>query len=403
MSTESRLPFRQVVASLSAPCKEDWYLLKWLRARKFELNEAEKMLCEHIAWRKKHKVDTILEDYQIPELFRKYFPGGAVECCTDNRPVVISPVGQADFKGLLEAAPKADMVRHCIYLLETLEDMKRRLTLQHNKRIETMYVVVDMEAFSFWQLSSLDVVSALTEMIRLYEDNYPEVLQEAFVVNAPSLFPMLWNIIKPLLTQRTINKIHIFGKEGWRKLLAERFDPDRLPAHWGGRMTGPGGDARCTHLICPAGPVPDEYRRRTLATPDNQQRTTIGAGSSWTLPVSVARAGSVLRWTFSTASGDLAFAVRYRSPGSGDNVKARDLLTSQRLSSSRQQPHRGSLRCHEPGTYELVFDNTFSWITRKELSYSVQLLPPATADCSGPVENGDCGNVLSWTETTVSP
>lgn len=392
--------FRQAVAGLSTPCKEDWYLLKWLRARKFELNDAEKMLREHIAWRKKHEVDTILEDYEVPELFRKYFPGGFLECSPDKRPVIISPVGNTDFKGMLEAAPRADMVRYCVYLFETLEDIKRRLSLQHTRRIETMYVVVDMEGFSFWQLSSLEVVSAITEMIRVYEDNYPEVLQEVFIVNAPSLFPMLWNIIKPLLTQRTINKIHIFGKEGWRELLAERWDPDRLPAHWGGRMTGPDGDRRCKHLICPAGPVPDEYRRQGPATSDTQQRTTVGAGSSWTLPVSVARAGSVLRWNFSTASGELAFAVRYRAPGTGDNGVARELLASRRFSSSRHEPHHGSLRCNEPGTYELVFDNTFSWITRKEVSYSVQLLPPATPDCCL-AESDDSGKAAPWTETTV--
>ncbi|KAL1425943.1 hypothetical protein MTO96_018654 [Rhipicephalus appendiculatus] len=40
------------------------------------------------------------------------------------------------------------------------------------------------------------------------------------------------------------------------------------------------------------------------------------------------------------------------------------------------EPHSGSLRCQEPGTYELVFDNSYSWLTRKEVSYSVKLLPP---------------------------
>ncbi|XP_072144818.1 SEC14-like protein 2 isoform X2 [Dermacentor andersoni] len=242
--------FRATVADLSPPSTEDWYLLKWLRARKFNVDDAKKMLREHIAWRKKHQVDTILEDYNVPTLFLQYCPGGFVECGLGGHPVYITPVGSTDIKGLLEAAPRSDLLRHLIYILETQEELKRRISLQNGRhRVDKMYVVADMEGFSFWQLSSLEVVSAITESVRLYEANYPEILEEAFVINAPSLFPVLWNIVKPLLSQRTISKINIFGKDGWRDVLASRFDVERLPAHWGGRLRGPDGDGRCTNLV----------------------------------------------------------------------------------------------------------------------------------------------------------
>ncbi|XP_049528506.1 SEC14-like protein 2 isoform X4 [Dermacentor silvarum] len=242
--------FRAAVADLSLPWTEDWYLLKWLRARKFNVDDAKKMLHEHIDWRKQHQVDTILEDYEVPTLFLQYCPGGFVECGLGGQPVYITPLGSTDIKGLLEAAPRSDLIRHLIYILETQEELKRRISLQNGgRRIDTMYVVADMEGFSFWQLSSIEVVSAISEAVRLYEANYPEILEEAFVINAPSLFPVLWNIVKPLLSQRTISKVNIFGKEGWRDVLASRFDVERLPAHWGGRLRGPDGDGRCTNLV----------------------------------------------------------------------------------------------------------------------------------------------------------
>ncbi|KAL1425946.1 hypothetical protein MTO96_018657 [Rhipicephalus appendiculatus] len=106
--------FRISTADLSIPSREDW---------KFDTKEARKMLVEHIAWRKKNEVDSILEDYQPPQ-----------------------------------------------------EELKRNLTLQNGgRRIETMHVVADMEGFSFWQLSSLEVVSTLTDVVRMYEDNFPEI------------------------------------------------------------------------------------------------------------------------------------------------------------------------------------------------------------------------------------
>ncbi|XP_065300015.1 SEC14-like protein 2 isoform X1 [Dermacentor albipictus] len=371
--------FRISTADLSPPSREDWYLLKWLRARKFDTNDARKMLVEHIAWRKKYQVDTILEDYQAPTVLLKYFPGGLLDCSPDRKPVIIAPVGQADFKGMLEAASRTDLLRHCIYLLESQEEFKRQVTLQTGgPRIETMHALADMEGFSFWQLSSLEVVSALTEVVQMYEANYPEILEEAFIVNAPTLFPMLWNIIKPLLTPRTISKVHIFGKDGWQELLRSRMDVERLPAKWGGNLTGPDGDEGCRHLVCPGGPIPDEYRRKWSESAGAKSHT-IGAGSKWTLPVPVARAGSELRWDFCTLSGDVIFAVRFRpSGGATDADKPRDLVAPRKVPFMRHEPHSGSLCCQEPGTYELVFDNSYSWLTRKEVSYSVQLLPPPT-------------------------
>nr|XP_037280614.1 SEC14-like protein 2 [Rhipicephalus microplus] len=339
--------FRAAVADLSPPCREDWYLLKWLRARKFDLDDAMKMLREHIAWRKKYQVDTFLDDYKVPEA------------------------------GLLEAASRSDFIRHLIYILETQEELKRRISLQNGgRRVETMYVVIDMEGFSFWQLSSIEVVSTITEAVRIYEANYPEILEVAYVINAPSLFPMLWNIVKPLLSPRTISKVNIFGKDGWKDVLAARFDVESLPAHWGGRLRGPDGDARCRHLICPGGPVPEKYRRKWCGT-EGTRSCTVGAGCCWSLPVSVDHAGSELRWKFNTASGDVAFSVRFRPfRNTADGEKeTRDLVVAKRLPSSNSEPHRGRLCCNEPGTYELVFDNSFSWLTRKELSYSVELLP----------------------------
>ncbi|KAH7947144.1 hypothetical protein HPB52_007748 [Rhipicephalus sanguineus] len=262
-------------------------------------------LDQHIAWRKKNEVDSILEDYQPPKVLLEYFPGGFVDCSTDGRPVLIVPVGQADFK----------------------------------------------------------VVSALTDVVRMYEDNFPEILEQAYLVNG-----------------------------GWQELLTSRMNVQRLPVQWGGKLTGPDGDERCRNLathvsnkrglrtqICPGGTIPDKYRRKRSEAAGAESHT-VGAGSSWTLPVSVARAGSELRWDFCTSSGDLKFAVRFRpnDGGAGDVDESRDLVPRTMVPCSRREPHSGSVHCHEPGTYELVFDNSYSWLTRKEVSSSVKLLPPPT-------------------------
>ncbi|KAH8021465.1 hypothetical protein HPB51_015861 [Rhipicephalus microplus] len=130
----------------------------------------------------------------------------------------------------------------------------------------------------------------------------------------------------------------------------------------------------------PSEPVaagPSRYAASEVESWESWRRFVALNGATDKEPVSVDHAGSELRWKFNTASGDVAFSVRFRPfRNTADGEKeTRDLVVAKRLPSSNSEPHRGRLCCNEPGTYELVFDNSFSWLTRKELSYSVELLP----------------------------
>lgn len=52
----------------------DAHLLRFLRARDFNVEKAREMICHSIAWRKQHRVDNILNTYTPPEAM-KFFPG----------------------------------------------------------------------------------------------------------------------------------------------------------------------------------------------------------------------------------------------------------------------------------------------------------------------------------------
>jgi hypothetical protein len=54
------------------------------------------------ARRKKHGVDKILSEYQLPEVVRKYFPGGWHLHDNEERPLFILRLGQMDVKGIIK-------------------------------------------------------------------------------------------------------------------------------------------------------------------------------------------------------------------------------------------------------------------------------------------------------------
>jgi hypothetical protein len=52
--------------------------------------------------RKKHGVDKILSEYELPEVVKKYFPGGWHLNDVEERPLFILRLGQMDVKGIIK-------------------------------------------------------------------------------------------------------------------------------------------------------------------------------------------------------------------------------------------------------------------------------------------------------------
>nr|XP_037281733.1 SEC14-like protein 2 [Rhipicephalus microplus] len=372
--------FRDAVADVRRPEHTDANLLRWLRARDFDLDRAEQMYRQHLRWRQQNHVDTLLTDYEASKVIRDHFPGGILDCSKKGNPVWLVNIGSVDIKGFLQVQPPTEIHRHCMYLLELQEKIKKDSSRKLGKEIETQYVIMDYEGFSVRQLYSWQVLNLLTDLLKMYEANFPESLEKAFVINVPSFFPILWKIMRPLLTQRTVDKIGIYGKDGWKAAMAEFMDLSKLPAHWGGTLTGPDGDPRCPHLVCPGGEVPDEYRdelaSKKIYGRDGVPHFTVERRGRFEMPFTVEQPGSRIRWTFQTAKGDLGFGVRYQPPSTGGEGVEEQMLEVHRVPSCSLVPEHGSHVCTKRGTYVLQFDNSFSWMSSKDVAYEIEIVPP---------------------------
>ena len=72
-------------------------------------------------------MDNILEDFDPPEVLKKYYPGGLVGHDKEGCPVWIVPLGNLDIKGLFHAAKKTDFIRYTVRCLQqSEEDMKQQ-------------------------------------------------------------------------------------------------------------------------------------------------------------------------------------------------------------------------------------------------------------------------------------
>lgn len=79
---------------LSSPPYDEPYLLRFCRARKFELVKVLKMFEDFLNWRKEQDVDNI-DNFQFDELegVRKNYPHGYHMTCKQGRPIYIERLG----------------------------------------------------------------------------------------------------------------------------------------------------------------------------------------------------------------------------------------------------------------------------------------------------------------------
>lgn len=363
------MQLKRRLVDVSSDQHTDSFLLRWLRAREFDVNKAENMLREDMKWRADKNIGSFTKTYKSSEVVRRYFPGGLFHHDRGGRPVWILPFGDGDFKGMLQCVPQEQLVDEVVYTLERIEEEKQKQVEKLGQIEDSVTMVFDYDHLSLRQVYSLQVISYLRALIGLYENHYPETLNRALIINAPSFFPLFWRLISPFLTQRTVNKVLIYAREGWQSALFEYVDPNQLPAYWGGTLRGADGDPKCSDTIRPGGEVLSELyavHGPGLWSEPGAKRCSLARGAVLTVPVVVERAGAVLDWRFQSKSHDLCFGLTLQNGGQSSS----ELLPARRVKCN-QVPESGQLECQEPGTYIFKFDNSHSWFTKKEFCYVV--------------------------------
>jgi hypothetical protein len=96
----------------------DAHLLRFLRARDFEVSKARDMIINSLLWRKQHNVDKILHDFVPPPILNKYFPGCWHHTDTEGRPLFVLRLGQMDVKGILRSVGLETVIKFTLSICE---------------------------------------------------------------------------------------------------------------------------------------------------------------------------------------------------------------------------------------------------------------------------------------------
>lgn len=362
--------FREAVQDCKLPESDDVYLLRWLVARDFDLAKAEKMLRNSMEWRRKYKVDAVLQDYEIPEVLTKYFAAGYIGVDKLNSYTVVVRYGLMDLKGILLSAKKRD---YLTYVIEIVERSFQRVRNDPKKfkrspdAIAQSTVIFDMAGFSMRHITYKPALDTAIQLVQLYEGNYPELLRRVFIINAPKIFSVLFSMLKPFMHEKTRHKIQIFSHDAkqWKAALLEDIAADQLPVCYGGTMTDPDGNPNCITKVSMGGEVPKSYYLNGKSSTNDKKCLSISSGSKEHLEFQVKNAGTILKWDFHSEESDIAFAV-YRKQGN----EMIPVVPHDRVD-CHMSPEEGEIYCDYAGVYVAEFDNSFSYLRSKKIWYSI--------------------------------
>jgi len=307
--------------------------------------------------------------YEAPEVLRKYFPGGVFKNDLEGRPVFYDPLGQIDFVGLLHSVKAEDIVKYKRKQYEMIVKLSHQQETSLGKTFDNMStMVLDADGAGRKHLwgPGLD---AYKQCVHLYETEFPNLRERIIIINTPVIFPLIFSIIKPFLSEATKNKIKLLGSN-WKTEILEFIDKDSIPEFYGGSCKGSRGSSKCEEFICYGGEIPKSYYVSENVDKEEFERVVIKAGTTYTKDIEVKENNTKIKFQFITNNFDIKFSALFKA---SNEEKCRSIIPEKKFDSQLIM-EQGEVECKETGLYTFIFDNGYSWFRGKELYFSIQQL-----------------------------
>ncbi|KAK2971939.1 hypothetical protein RJ640_004959, partial [Escallonia rubra] len=223
------------------PARHDDYhtLLRFLKAREFNIEKTIQMWEEMLNWRREYGADTILEDFEFKEVEEvlQYYPQGYHGVDREGRPVYIERLGKAHPNRLMRITSIDRYIKYHVQEFErALHEKFPACSIAAKRQICSTTTILDVQGLGVKNFTptAANLLATLAKIDNCY---YPETLHRMFIVNAGAGFKkMLWPGAQKLLDPKTIAKIQVLDSKSLGK-LHEVIDPSQLPDFLGGSCT----------------------------------------------------------------------------------------------------------------------------------------------------------------------
>ena len=191
---------------------EERALLRFTRARK-DTEKSFAMLKKTLKWRRESAADTCLAE-PLPDAHARILaeiPGFFVGHGKGGHPVFLDHTAVVPWDKILESMGMRTFLHAQVQCLEwqsvvVYQEASRRA----GRPITQVINVWDMKGLTLSSFTA-KVREISAETSKIAQDNYPESLAAAYVINAPSIFSVIWAVVRQFLDPKTVAKVHILG------------------------------------------------------------------------------------------------------------------------------------------------------------------------------------------------
>ncbi len=211
-------------SGLDAPSKkQSVVLLKFLRARRFVVKDALKMLTDCLMWRKNFDVKSVMN-----ETFPQSLEEGGIVYGRDinNCPVTYNFYGKMKFAEILAAEDGKGLETFLRWRVRVQEIAIQQLDFEAG--IEHVMQIHDYDGASMFDMDS-NMKEASSKVISLFQDNYPEMLSTKLFLNVPWFMEMVFGVMAAFSDARTRKKFSMVGAGNSRVALLDHILPEQLP------------------------------------------------------------------------------------------------------------------------------------------------------------------------------
>ncbi|KAJ5653282.1 hypothetical protein N7490_000285 [Penicillium lividum] len=240
---------------------DDATMLRFLRARKFEVEGAWNQFKDTEDWRKENAIESLYDNIGVDsyEASRRMYPQWTGRRDRRGIPIYVFEIQHLNSKemaaynstmnnGTPETHKSSSVPARLLNLFALYENLLGFVmplcSALSRPNPETPIVtstnIVDVSGVGlkqFWNLKS-----HMQDASVLATAHYPETLDRIFIVGAPSFFPTVWGWIKRWFDPGTTSKIFILSAAEVQPTLASFMDPSSIPKQYGGDLEWQWGD-----------------------------------------------------------------------------------------------------------------------------------------------------------------